>query len=479
MREHSDALGDIPPEIFRKHAHEVADWIADFLTGIDDLRVFPDAQPGAVRDALPHTPPMKAQPLDDILRDFREILVPGMTHWNHPNFHAYFSSSGSGPGILAEALCAAINNNAMVWRSGPASAELEGLALDWLRQMLGLPDGFEGHINDTASVSNLVALAAAREQATDGTVRTRGLNGGPQLRLYASEEAHSSVDKAALILGLGTDNIRKVAADRDFRMIPEALEAAIADDRGHGHVPMAVVATVGTTSTTSIDPVPDIARICKREDVWLHVDAAYGGSMGLVPEFRYVLEGCDQADSFVVNPHKWMFVPIDCSAFFTRKPEMVRRAFSLVAPYLMTPEDGHACNLMDYGPAMGRRFRSLKLWMVFRAFGAEGLAARIRAHVELAREFASWVEAAPGWERMAPAPMSLVLFRHAPSGMAPEAVDAHNRQIMDRANASGRVFMSHTVVHGRFVLRMAIGNLRTTREHVANTWALLQELAES
>ena len=471
-------LGDISPETFRRHAHEVADWIADYLAGVGDLPVLPRVRPGDVSGALPASPPEEPEPLDAILRDFREIIVPGTTHWNHPRFHAYFCSSGSGPGILGEALAAALNVNAMVWRSGPAPTELEKVALDWLRDMLGLPGTFDGHIEDTASVGNLVALAAAREHATGGQAREKGLAGGPPLRVYASEEAHSSVRKAAMVLGLGTEGVRGIPTDDAFRMRPDALEAALAEDRRAGWKPMAVAATVGTTSTTSVDPVPALAGVCEREGIWLHVDAAYGGSMGAVPEFRHVLDGCDRADSFVVNPHKWLFVPIDLSAVYSRRPDMVRRAFSLVPPYLMTPEDGAARNLMDYGPALGRRFRALKLWMVIRAFGTRGLAERIRAHVALAAELAGWVDGAEGWERMAPTPMSLVLLRHVPRpGVSEDALEKHNRELMEAVNATGRAFLSHTLVRGRFAIRVAVGNLRTTREDVEEVWGLLRKKA--
>ena len=488
-----ESQGDLSPEEFRRHGREVVDWIADYLERIRDYPVLARTRPGEIAAALPPEPPSRPVPLEETLRDFREILVPGITHWNHPRFFAYFSITGSAPGILGEALTAALNVNAMLWRTSPAATELEATALGWLRRMLGLPGSFDGHINDTASVSTLVALAAARQAATGGAVRERGLAGGPRLRLYTSEEAHSSVEKAALTLGLGQDGVRKIRTDREFRMDVAALARAVAEDRLAGWVPMAVSATVGTTSTTSIDPIPAIADLCEREGIWLHVDGAYGGAMGAVPEFRWVLEGCDRADSFVVNPHKWLFVPIDLSALYCRRPEVIREAFSLVPPYLMTPEQGTARNLMDYGPALGRRFRALKLWMVLRTFGTEGIAERIRAAVAMAQTFAGWVDEASDWERLAPAPMSTVLFRHlpptevtparaehaGPGGLAPEepAIEAHNRALLEAVNASGKAFLSHVVVRGRFGLRLAVGNLRTTPEDVALTWALLREIA--
>jgi aromatic-L-amino-acid decarboxylase len=329
-------------------------------------------------------------------------------------------------------------------------------------------------------VSTLVALAAARHAATGGLVRGRGLPGGARVRLYASEEAHSSVEKAAILLGIGQEGLRKIGTDQAFRMRVDHLAEAIAADRRDGWLPMAVSATVGTTSTTSIDPVPEIAALCEREGLWLHVDAAYGGSMAVVPEFRWVLEGCERADSLVVNPHKWLFVPIDCSALYTRRPESIREAFSLVPPYLMTPEDGVARNLMDYGPALGRRFRALKLWMVIRAFGTDGMAERIRRHVRMAHDLARWIDETPGWERLAPAPMSTVLFRHVPSALSGDeaSLDAHNRALLEAVNGTGRAFLSHTIVRGRFALRVAVGNLRTTEADVAEVWSILGREAE-
>jgi aromatic-L-amino-acid decarboxylase len=470
--------GDMPPEEFRRHAHAVVDWMADYLAQVGDYPVLAQVQPGEVAARLPPSAPDAGEAVDDILRDFRDVILPGITHWNHPEFLAYFAITGGGPGILGEMLAAALNTNAMLWRTGPAPTELEERTLDWLRQLMGLPAGFHGTIQDTASISTLVAIAAAREAAGLG-IRDAGMSGRglPRLRVYASEEVHSSIDKAGITLGIGRAGTRKIATDAAFRMDPAALEAAIVEDRAAGIHPLAAVATVGTTSTSSIDPVPAIADVCARQGVWLHVDAAYGGSAALVPELRHVLDGAERADSLVVNPHKWMFVPIDCSVLFSRRPEIIRRAFSLVPEYLVTPEGETVTNLMDYGPALGKRFRSLKLWMTLRYFGAEGMAARIREHVRLAREFAGWVDDEPAWEVVAPVPFSLVVFRHAPPGMTDAEADAHNERVMAAANASGRAFLSHTRVRGRLALRLAVGNLRTTEAHVRAAWDLLRETA--
>lgn len=469
---------DMPPDEFRRHAHAAVEWMADYLENVGELPVLAPVRPGEVAARLPPSAPERGEPVEDILRDFRDVIVPGVTHWNHPDFFAYFAITGSGPGILGEMLAAALNTNAMLWRTGPAQTELEERTLDWLAQLLGLPRGLHGTIHDTASISTLIAIAAAREAAGLG-VREEGMSGRdlPRLRVYASQEVHSSIDKAGVTLGIGMRGTRRIPVDAEFRMDPAALEAAIEQDRADGVRPIAVVATVGTTSTSSIDPVRAIADVCRRQGVWLHVDAAYGGSAGLVPEMRHVLDGAELADSMVVNPHKWMFVPVDCSVLYTRRPDVVRRAFSLVPEYLLTPEGESVTNLMDYGPALGKRFRALKLWMVLRYFGARGMAERIREHCRLARELAGWIDAEPAWETMAPVPLSLVVFRHRPPGMADEQVDAHNERVMAAVNATGRAYISHTRVHGRIALRFAIGNLRTTEEHVANAWRLLRETA--
>ena len=341
-----------------------------------------------------------------------------------------------------------------------------------------MPATFRGTIQDTASISTLVAIAAAREAAGLG-VREEGMSGRglPRLRIYASEHVHSSIDKACITLGLGMQGVRKIATDAEFRMDPEALERAIEEDRAAGVAPICVGATVGTTSTSSIDPVAAVAEVCARQKVWLHVDAAYGGPAAIVPELRPIFAGVERADSLVVNPHKWLFVPIDCSALYFREPEIARRAFSLVPEYLITPEGESVTNLMDYGPALGKRFRSLKLWFVLRYFGAEGVAARLREHMRLARALAGWMEAEEGWEVMAPVPLSLVVFRHRPPGMSEEEVDAHNERLMASVNATGRIYISHTRLHGRLALRLAIGNLRTTQAHVSTAWELLREAA--
>ena len=473
-------LTDMPPEAFRRFGYAVIDRVAEYLAHPERVHVLPDVRPGEILGALPSEAPEEGEPFERILEDYDRLIPHATTHWNHPGFFAWFAVTGSAPGILGEVLAAALNVNAMLWRSGPAATELEQATTGWLRSLLGLPSSFAGHINDTASASTLYALAAARESLADLRVRELGLAGRadvPPLRVYCSEEAHSSVDKAALTLGLGLSGIRRIPTDSAFRMDVAALAAAIAEDRAAGIRPMAVVPTVGTTSTTSIDPVPAIADLCAAEDIWLHVDAAYGGSAAAVPEHRDLLDGCERADSIVVNPHKWLFVPIDCSVLYVKDVDTLRRAFSLVPDYLTTAEGDSVLNLMDLGVSLGRRFRSLKLWFVLRYFGRAGIAAAIREHIRLAHRFADWVDADGGWERMAPVPLSVVVFRHRPPGLTGEALERHNMALVDAVNATGEVFLSHTRVRGEWAIRLAVGNLRTTEAHVRRAWELLNEHA--
>ena len=470
--------GDLDPELFRVHANRAVDWITQYLAEPERFPVLARVKPGDVRRALPAEAPETPEPLHRILADFERVILPGVTHWNHPGFFAYFAISGSAPGILGELLCAALNVNAMLWRTSPAATELEEVALDWLRQLLGLPTGFRGVIYDTASISTLCALAAARE-AAGLDVREKGMAGRgdlPRLRVYTSEQAHSSVEKGAIVLGFGREGVRKIPTDAEFRMDPAALARAVTEDRAAGWRPVAVSATVGTTGTTSVDPVRAIADVAAREGLWLHVDAAYGGVAAILPERRDVLDGCERADSIVVNPHKWLFTPVDCSAFFCRRPDVLKRAFSLVPSYLQTAEGAAVENYMDWGPQLGRRFRALKLWMVLRAFGRSGIQARLREHMRLGRLFAEWVDADPDWERVAPVPFSTVVFRLRPRAWAGDdpRLDGLNERLLEGVNASGEAFLSHVVLGGRYALRLAIGNIRTEERHVQRAWEILR-----
>jgi aromatic-L-amino-acid decarboxylase len=430
---------------FRDDGAAALEWAARYLERVSELPVLAQVEPGEIRRALPGSPPERGEPFADVLRDLDDLLLPGITHWQHPRFFAYFATTGSEPGVLAELLAATLNVTQILWRASPAATELELVTLDWLAQLFGLPEGWHGHIEDTASVSTLTALAAARHAAEGRRV------------VVSSEHAHSSVDKAARILGL---ELRKTPVDSEFRLRPEALELADA---------AAVVATVGTTSTTSVDPVAAIADACERERVWLHVDAAYAGSAMVCPELRWAFEGVERADSLVVNPHKWLFTPVDCSCLWSRRPEALRDAMTLVPEYLRTPEED-AVNLSEYGPALGRRFRALKLWAVLRCYGREGLQERIREAVRLAELFEGWVREEPGWEVLAPRPFSVVCFRR-------QGSNEENEALLERVNATGEVFLSHTVLDGSYVLRLAIGNARTSEADVAQAWEVLQRCA--
>jgi aromatic-L-amino-acid decarboxylase len=462
---------------FRSQAHRVADWIADYLDNPERFPVLSRVRPGEIRGALPARAPEKGEEFDAIFADFERIILPGVTHWNHPGFFAYFAITSSAPGILAEFLSAALNQQAMLWRTSPAATELEEVALGWLRRLIALPDTFEGVIYDTASVSTLHALAAAREAAVPD-VRAAGLAGRRDLagvRVYCGEHAHSSVDKAVILLGLGHDALTRIPADAEFRMRPELLATAIAADRAAGLVPIAVIATVGSTSTTSVDPVEDVAAICARENVWLHIDAAYAGVAAMVPGYEWILRGAGHADSIVVNPHKWLFTPFDLSVLYCRRMDLLRQAFALTPEYLKTSEgDAGVRNLMDTGIQLGRRFRALKLWMIMRHFGAEGLRGHLAEHMRLARLFADWVDSSDRFERVAPVPFSVVCFR-----LRAGATDAEHQRVLDTINASGEVFLSHTKLDGRYVLRLAIGNLNTTERHVVRAWELLNSAAAS
>jgi len=456
----------------------VAEWIDRYLSAAPAYPVLSRSKPGETAARLPGAAPEEGEPFERIMADFESVVLPGITHWNSPRFFAYFATSAAPVAVAAEALAAALDVKAMLWRTSPSATELEEVVMQWLAGLLGVPRDFTGIIYDTASIAGFTALAAARE-ALDLDIRDRGMTGRdlPALRVYITEHTHSHIEKAAIALGIGRENVVRVACDDEFRMRPDALEAALAADAAAGRRPMAVVATVGTTSTTSRDPLEAIAPVAKRYGAWLHVDAAYAGVAAILPEQRGLLAGIERADSFVVNPHKWLFVPMDLSALYVRDPELLRRAFSLVPEYLRTPETG-VRNYMDYGLQLGRRFRALKLWFVLRYYGAEGLRGHLRRHMALAREFADWVSAQPEWEILAPVPLSVVCFRYHPRGVDDEARLAEiNEALMHDVNATGEVYLSHTKLGDRFALRLAVGNIRTQREDVETEWTLLRKAA--
>jgi len=473
----------MPAEEFRRFGHEIIDWIADYFERIEGLPVLAQIEPGELRAQLPETPPQTGESMEAILADVDRLIVPALTHWSHPSFFAYFATSTSAPGIFGELLSAAFDVKSMLWRTSPAATELEEVVLDWLRQMIGLDNGMSGFIYDTASVSSMHAIAAARE-GVELRIREEGMSGRndlPLLRVYASEQAHSSIDKGIITLGLGQRALRKIPADSEFRMDAKALAESIDEDKRNGMLPFCVVATVGTTSTSSVDPVPAIVEICEKHAMWLHVDAAYAGSAAIVPELRQILDGCDRADSLVLNPHKWLFTPFDLSVLYCRHLDLLRRAFSLVPEYLRTPEQEKVRSGSDYGVQLGRRFRALKLWMIIRYFGHEGLAARIREHCRLAKLFASWIEESSDWELMAPVPFGLVCFRACPSDggeteeIQAKRLDALNEAVMHGVNATGKAFLTHTKLNDKLTLRLSIGNIRTTERHVRRVWELLNE----
>jgi aromatic-L-amino-acid/L-tryptophan decarboxylase len=465
------------PHEFRRHGHAMVDWMADYLAGVADLPVTPAVTPGQVRRAIPSSPPESGEPFEALFRDFRDLVVPGMTHWNHPGWFAYFPCNNSPPSILAEMLTSTMGAQCMSWATSPAATELEQVVMDWLRQMIGLPPAFVGVIQDTASTATLVALLSARERATGGAAGAEGLAGGPALAVYASAEAHSSVDKAVKLAGYGLARLRRIDTDRSFALRPELLERALAQDTAAGVRPACVIASVGTTSSSAIDPVPAIADLCRRFGVWLHVDAAYAGPAAIVPELRWIFDGVARADSVVLNPHKWLLTNFDCTAYYVRDPAALLSAFQASPEYLRTAYDPEVVNFRDWGIQLGRRFRALKLWFVLRSYGVEGLQAMIRRHVALARELEGWVREEPDFELMAPVPLGLVCFRYRPEGLSEPEADEVNRRLLERVNATRRVFLSHTRLGGRYVIRLVVGQRTTERRHVEEAWGLLRDTA--
>ncbi|HEY0658828.1 MAG TPA: aminotransferase class I/II-fold pyridoxal phosphate-dependent enzyme [Pyrinomonadaceae bacterium] len=467
--------GDMPKEDFRRFGHEIVDWIADYFEKMEQLPVLSQNAPNDLKNALPKSAPEQGEDFQAIFDDVERLILPAVTHWNHPNFHGLFSTSTSSVGVFGEMLAAAFDMKAMLWRTAPASTELEDVVLDWLRQMMNLPDFFEGIIYDTASVSTMHAIAAAREKL-NLRIREDGMSGRtdlPLLRIYCSEQVHSSIDKAVITLGLGQKSLVKIPTNERFEIDVEKLREAIQDDKSAGYLPFCVVPTIGTTSTSSVDNVERIADVCERNNLWLHVDAAYAGATAIIPEFQKYFAGCQRADSIVVNPHKWLFTPFDLSVLYCKDLDSLKKAFSLVPEYLKTNEQETIKNGMDYGIQLGRRFRSLKLWFVMRYFGQEGLIERIREHCRLACLFASWVEESEDFELLAPVPFALVCFRACPKNV--EDLDAFNEKIMNEINASGEAYLSHTKLNGKFTIRLSVGSIRVEERHLRKVWDLLNE----
>jgi len=475
---HQQPLGDTPPEEFRKQLHELADWIADFRQNIESLRVAPDDKPGAIRAQLPPQPPEEGEPFEKILSDVDRLIVPGMVHWGHPMFLGYFGWTTTAPGILGEIITAPLNVNAMTWRTSPAATELETLVIDWLRQWMHLPKDFDGVVYDTASVGVMHALAAAREDAAPST-RKRGLvgAGAPVFRIYASEQAHSSAEKAAIALGLGEENVQRVPVDAEFRMDAAALREMIAQDGQRNFQPLAVVATVGTTSTAAVDPVPEIAKVCHENRMWLHIDGAYGAGFAILPECKSLTDGWSDADSIVVNPHKSLFVPLDFSVLYVRNLERLRRVFTLIPEYLRGDTVEAQKNYMDYGIQLGRRFRALKAWVIWRSLGRTGMVARMREQIRLANLLARWIKTDDRFELAAPVSMGVVCFQFV--GGDQNEIDRLNSQIVERINAAGRAYLTQTKLRGRTVMRIGLGNVLTTEQHLRDAWELIQKECSS
>lgn len=461
-------------EAFREQAHRAVDVVADYLERLESYDVLPKIEPGAVLSRLPEQPPEDPEPFERALADYRELIEPNITHWQHPGFMAYFPSVASGPGIVGELLAAGLNSNVMLWRNAPASTELELRVVDWLRQLLGLPERYRGMFCDTASVASMLGLVAARQAIPGWDFRKQGLNhpDAPRLVTYQSEHAHSSIERASIAAGLGLDSVRRIPGDADYRMRGDLLAKRIAEDRAAGLTPCCVTATIGTTSMAAVDAMEEIAEICEREKIWLHVDAAYAGAAALLPEKRELFRGWERADSIVFNLHKWFWTPFDATLLLYPDPERFREAFSLTAEYLRT-DVGDVVNFNEYGIQLGRRFRALKVWLQLRAYGAEGMRARLRQHCAWAQQLAARVADADDWRLMAPVEFGLLCLRHEPAGLDPEATDRHNAAILERVNAGGRYFLSHAVFGGRYAIRVVIGNPRQEQRHVEGVWRAL------
>jgi aromatic-L-amino-acid/L-tryptophan decarboxylase len=463
---------------FRRHAHDFVDWMADYMEGVERLPVRAQVKPGEIAAKLPVGPPETGEPMERIFADFQADVVPGITHWQHPSFFAYFPGNSSPPSVLAEMLTATLGAQCMLWQTSPAATEMETKVLDWLRQMIGLPEGFHGVIQDSASSAILCAILTAREQATGWRVNEDGLGAVPPLAVYTSEETHSSTEKNVKIVGIGRNNLRKIPTDGAFAIRPDALDEAITGDKAKGIVPACVVASLGTTGVGGIDDLRAVGEVCRRHGAWLHVDAAWAGSALVLPEYRWMIDGIEYADSFVFNPHKWLFTNFDCSAHFVRDPEALVRTLSILPEYLKSREQDQVIDYRDWSVPLGRRFRALKLWFVIRHYGAEGLRQRVAAHIELARELADQVAAAPDFDLVTPLALSLFSFRYHPPGVDDEAaLDALNQRLLEILNDSGELYLTQTLVGGRYAIRFVVGQTTTERRHVQAAWTKIRETA--
>ena len=463
---------------FRKYAHEMVDWMADYFEQVEDYPVKPDVEPGDILSQLPQSPPRQSEDFQEIFNDFEQIIMPGMTHWESPNFMGYFPANKSYPSVLAEMLTATLGAQCMSWLTSPAATELEERVMEWVRELIDLPNHFTGVIQSTASTSTLCALLMAREQASDFDINENGFRSDQQMTIYCSSETHSSIEKDVKIAGFGKNNLRKIAVDQQFALRPEALEAAIRKDLENGHKPTAVIATIGTTGSTAIDPLKEVGAICAAYNIFLHVDAAYAGTGLLLPELRWMNEGIEQADSFVFNPHKWMFTNFDCSAFYVRDEELLKRTFAILPEYLKTSEDQRVKNYRDWGIPLGRRFRALKLWFVLRSFGAEGLQQKIRHHLGLAQNLKEKIEDHPNFEILAPVPLNTLCFRFHPKQIDDkEGLNNLNKKLLNKIQQSGKLFLTHTKLNDEYTIRVVIGNTNVEQRHVDGACSLIQETA--
>ena len=464
---------------FRRQAYLMVDWMADYLETVESLPVKSQVEPHQIYNQLPSSPPETSESMETIFEDFKNIILPGITHWQSPNFFAYFPANNSYPSILGEMLTAALGSQCMIWETSPAAAELEEVTMNWLKEMTGLPSNWEGVIQDSASSSTLAAILSARERASEFNINEQGFTSKEKFRIYCSTETHSSVDKAVKIAGLGRTNLKKIGVDKNFALNPDALEQAIILDLSNGFKPICVVATLGTTSSTAIDPVERIAAICNKFNIWLHIDGAFAGTALLLPEFRWMIKGIEKADSFVFNPHKWMFTNFDCSAFFVKDKESLLRTFEILPEYLRTTTRGKVNDYRDWGVQLGRRFRALKLWFVIRNFGVEGLQEKIRLHIGLGQHFGQLVENHPEFEILAPHPFSVVCFRYIPEGVNDmDRINALNEMLLKCINKTGKAYITHTRLGSKYTLRMVIGQTNVTKQHVDAAWELICDTAK-
>jgi len=467
------------PDEFRRHAHDLVEWMAGYMENVEKYPVKSSVKPGEIFDKIPIAPPEQPESFDSLMRDFNEILMPGITHWQHPGFFAYFPANTSPPSILSEMLIATLGAQCMIWETSPAAAELEEKMMIWLREMIGLPSGFEGVIQDTASTATLAAIITAREKTSRFLINENGAENAGVLRVYCSEQTHSSVEKAVKISGIGRKNLVRIPVKADFSMDHLKLIEAIKSDKERGFTPCCVIATIGTTGTTAVDPLRAIGEVCSVNDVWLHVDAAMAGTALILPEFRWMLDGSEYIDSFVFNPHKWMFTNFDCSAYFVKDAATLIRTFEILPEYLKTRTRGKVNDYRDWGVPLGRRFRAVKLWSVIRSYGLSGLQEKIRYHIDIAAKLADSISAEPDFELLAPVVISVVCFRYKPSGFKEDQINSINEKLNHMLNDSGKIYLSHTVLNGKYTLRMVTAQTNVSLEHVEKAWILIRESARN